>query len=58
MLIFAVVAVTNTVFSTLLVFGLGPIPGLGIDGIVLGTVVARITGGTLMIAMFVPGSAG
>jgi len=58
MLIFAVVAVTNAAVSTLLVFGLGPIPGLGIDGIVLGTVVARITGGTLMIALFVRGISG
>lgn len=58
MLIFAVVAVMNVAASTLLVFGLGPVPGLGIDGIVLGTVIARVTGGTLMFAMFVRGVSG
>jgi multidrug resistance protein, MATE family len=58
MLIFAVVAVLNAAASTLLVFGLGPVPGLGIDGIVLGTVIARITGGTLMTAVLVRGASG
>lgn len=58
MLIFAVVAVMNAAASTLLVFGLGPVPGLGIDGIVLGTVIARITGGTLMTTALVRGSSG
>jgi len=58
MLIFAVVAVTNAAVSTLLVFGLGPIPGVGIDGIVLGTVVARVTGGMLMISVFLRGTGG
>lgn len=58
MLIFAVVAAMNVLASTLLVFGMGPVPGLGIDGIVLGTVVARVTGGTLMTLVLARGVSG
>lgn len=58
MLIFAVVAALNAAASTLLVFGAGPIPSLGIDGIVLGTVVARTTGGVLMTISLARGISG
>lgn len=58
MLIFAVVAAVNVVASTLLVFGWGPAPQLGIDGIVAGTVIARVTGGTLMALALVLGVSG
>lgn len=45
------VSVINVFASYAMVHGLGPIPRLGVDGIVGGTVVARILGGLLMLVM-------
>ena len=42
MLILGAVAVLNMIVSTLLVYGLGPIPAMGVNGIVGGTVAARV----------------
>lgn len=58
MAIFAVVAIVNVVVSTGLVFGVGPVPALGVDGIVLGTVAARCTGGLLMAGILARGVSG
>ena len=60
MMILGLVNLLNIVISATLVFGIGPLPVLGIhsalvrpigiDGIVIGTVVARFVGGMLMVA--------
>jgi MATE family, multidrug efflux pump len=49
MLILGGVSVLNVIVSTTLVYGLGPFPPLGVDGIVAGTVVARTSGGFAML---------
>jgi MATE family multidrug resistance protein len=43
------VSIVNLIVSAALVYGWGPLPQLGVDGIVLGTVVARLAGGLLII---------
>lgn len=48
--ILAAVSVVNMLASYSLVHGLGPLPVLGVDGIVVGTMLARILGGLLMLA--------
>ena len=48
--ILAFVSIINVVASYSLVHGLGPLPAMGVDGIVGGTVIARILGGLLMLA--------
>lgn len=58
MFIFGTVSVVNLVVSTLLVYGLGPIPSWGVDGIVAGTVIARFTGGVLMLIALGRGHSG
>lgn len=58
MIILGIVNVINMVVSSTLVFGVGPIPAWGIDGVVAGTVFARICGGLLMIAAFARGISG
>ncbi|MSR56204.1 MAG: MATE family efflux transporter [Planctomycetaceae bacterium] len=58
MLILGVVNVLNIIVSSTLVFGLGPIEPWGIDGIVRGTVVARLCGGLLMLAVLARGVSG
>lgn len=45
------VSIVNVIASRLMVYGCGPIPRLGVDGIVGGTVVARVLGGVLMLVM-------
>lgn len=49
------VNVLNMVLASALVFGLGPLEPWGIDGIVTGTVIARICGGLLMLGVFARG---
>ena len=49
MLILGAVNVVNILVASTLTFGLGPIAPWGIDGIVAGTVTARIFGGLLML---------
>jgi len=51
MLLLAVVNVLNAVVSSALVFGFGPVEPWGVDGIVAGTVAARVTGGVLMLLL-------
>lgn len=58
MFILGAVAVLNMIVSTILVYGLGPIPALGVDGIVGGTVTARIIGGLLMVLVLARGISG
>ncbi len=68
MLILGFISVVNIIVSTALVYGVGPYPQLGIDkalvtpmgidGIVAGTVVARVGGGLLMLAALARGLSG
>ncbi|MEZ6057357.1 MAG: MATE family efflux transporter [Planctomycetaceae bacterium] len=58
MLIFGTVSVVNIFASVLLVYGLGPIPAMGVDGIVAGTVVARFSGGVLLLFSLAWGHSG
>ncbi len=58
MKILGIVNVLNIIVSATLVYGLGPIPAVGVDGIVIGTVVARTSGGLLMIWVLFRGNSG
>lgn len=58
MVILGIVNVLNVIVSATLVYGLGPIPALGIDGIVAGTVTARVAGGLLMLLALKRGTSG
>ena len=58
MKILGIVNVLNIIVSATLVYGLGPIPAMGIDGIVTGTVIARTCGGLLMIRALAGGTSG
>lgn len=55
MLIFSGVNVVNVVVSTVLVYGYGPIPALGVDGIVGGTIAARVSGGLVFLVCMARG---
>jgi multidrug resistance protein, MATE family len=55
MFIYALVSTVNVPAATAFVYGFGPIPKLGVKGIVLGTVVARIFGGLLIVGGFARG---
>ncbi|HDI3439623.1 TPA: MATE family efflux transporter [Listeria monocytogenes] len=50
MLVNTTVNILNIVLDYILIFGLGPIPALGIVGTAIGTVVARLVGSILMFA--------
>jgi multidrug resistance protein, MATE family len=58
MWILGLVSVLNVVFSCALVYGFGPLPAFGIDGIAAGTVAARFAGFVLMLRLLLRGSAG
>lgn len=49
MFVLGLVSVLNVIFSTALVFGVGPIPEIGLDGVAAGTVLARLVGAGLML---------
>jgi putative MATE family efflux protein len=51
MAIFAVVSVANAIASPMLVFGYGPVPEIGVNGIVIGTLIARVSGAVLILVM-------
>jgi len=53
-----VINIINIAVSPCLVYGLGPLPKLGVTGIVTGTVLARTLGAILILAFFVKGRAG
>lgn len=58
MMIFAVINVVNVIASCSLVYGWGPAPTLGVNGIVGGTVIARITGAMILLVILCAGDAG
>ncbi|MHC4090537.1 MAG: MATE family efflux transporter, partial [Planctomycetota bacterium] len=58
MMILGAVNILNAVVSAALVFGWGPFPTFGVRGIVLGTVVGRVSGGLIMLAVLLYGRGG
>jgi Na+-driven multidrug efflux pump len=58
MLIYAIVSVFNVFAAYSFVYGFGPIPSLGVSGIVTGTVCARVFGALLIVAGFARGFRG
>jgi MATE family multidrug resistance protein len=56
--VLALVNLLNVIISPTLVYGWGPFPSLGVDGIVVGTVCARIGGGVLIVLLLVRGRFG
>ena len=55
MWVLGLVSVLNVVFSSVLVFGAGPIPAMGIVGIAWGTILARLVGSVLMLTVLIGG---
>ncbi|MBS0262984.1 MAG: MATE family efflux transporter [Planctomycetes bacterium] len=55
MFVLGVVNVLNMLLASTLVFGWGPIPPWGIDGIVTGTLIARFCGGLLILGVLARG---
>ncbi len=58
MIVFAIINGFNVVVSLSLVYGLGPLPALGVYGIVGGTVSARALGAVVMVTLLIRGRAG
>lgn len=58
MWILGFVNLLNMIFSPAFVFGVGPWPAMGLDGIVAGTVLARLSGGLLMLFVLSRGVSG
>lgn len=58
MLVLGSVNALNILLASSFVFGLGPFEPRGIDGIVAGTVTARVCGGVLMLAVLARGVSG
>lgn len=58
MVIFSVINIVNVIASLSLVYGFGPIPELGVTGIVVGTVIARVVGALFMLAILIRGRTG
>jgi putative MATE family efflux protein len=58
MLILAVVSLVNVVASYCLVYGIGPLPPMGVRGIVTGTLIAKLAGSALMLAGYARGFRG
>ncbi len=58
MLIQAIINVVNVIASPCLVYGVGPLPKLGVTGIVTGTVLAQTLGAMLMVGVLARGRAG
>ena len=50
MLVNTVVNILNVIIDYILIFGLGPIPAMGVVGTAIGTVVARILGSIIMFS--------
>ena len=55
MLIMAVANVLNLVLDPLFIFGLGPLPGLGVSGAALATVLAQAVGAAISVFMLLSG---
>lgn len=55
MFILGLVSVLNVIFSSAMVFGFGPIPAMGVDGIAYGTILARFIGSLVMLGVLMTG---
>ncbi len=55
MFIYSAVTIVNVLAASAFVYGFGPIPALGVSGIVMGTVAARVFGGLLIVGGFARG---
>ena len=58
MKVLGLVNLLNMIVSPVLVFGPGPLPALGVDGIVIGTVAARFSGCFIIVAVMLRGRSG
>lgn len=58
MLVFLVMNVVNAFFSVVLMYGLGPAPKLGVNGIVAGTVIAQFVGTCVILSILISGRFG
>ena len=58
MWVFGSVSILNVIVSTALVRGWGSLEPMGVDGIVLGTLFARVSGGLLILALLMKGTSG
>jgi putative MATE family efflux protein len=58
MVIFGIINAVNVIASCSLVYGWGPAPTLGVNGIVGGTVIARITGAMILLGILRAGRTG
>lgn len=58
MVVFALMNLMNVVCSVTFMYGLGPAPRLGVNGIVTGTVFAQIVGACTIVAILAQGKAG
>ncbi len=58
MWVFGSVSILNVIISTIFVNGWGIIPALGVDGIVTGTLIARVSGGVFILILFAKGTSG
>lgn len=56
--VLSLVNILNVIASPALVHGWGPAPQLGVDGIVVGTLIARVCGGLLMLFVLLRGRFG
>jgi putative MATE family efflux protein len=54
----ALVNVVNVVVSSMLVIGIGPAPKLGWDGLAIGTAMAQLIGGVVMLVLLARGQRG
>ncbi len=58
LVIYVFINTVNVIVSITLVYGLGPFPSLGVNGIVVGTLTARVAGAMLMALVLARGRAG
>ena len=58
MVVFSVLNAVNIVCAVALMYGLGPAPRLGINGIVVGTVIAKVCGTGLIMSILIAGRHG
>lgn len=58
LLVFAIMNVVNAFFSVVLMYGLGPAPRLGVNGIVTGTLIAQFVGVLLIGGILLDGRFG
>lgn len=58
MWVFGSVSILNVIVSTTLVRGWGSLQPMGVNGIVIGTLIARVSGGVLILGLLMKGTSG